>query len=115
MSQSSQGGEMSQSSQGGEELRLGVLVHNEGDEVGVAIRDLESGDVLAGWLDSERRAPVVVAEPVPFGHKVALVDIDEGANVTEYSVRIGLSRHRISRGELVHVHNLRSARWQQSD
>ncbi len=105
---------MSQSPQAGDQLQLGVLVHNEGDDVGVAIRDLERGEVLAGWLDSERRAPVVVAEPVPFGHKVALVDIEEGADVTEYSVRVGLSRQRISRGELVHVHNLRSARWQQS-
>lgn len=106
---------MSQSRQAVEDqLQLGVLVHNEGDDVGVAIRDLESGEVLAGWLDSERRAPVIVTESVPFGHKVALTDIAEGAEVTEYAVRIGLSRQRISRGELVHTHNLRSARWPQS-
>ena len=48
--------------------------------------------MLAGWLDSERRAPVIVTEPIPFGHKLALGDIAERAEVTEYAVRIGLSR-----------------------
>ena len=106
---------MLQSGQSDEhQVQLGVLVHSEGDDVGVAIRDLEAGEVLAGWLDTERRAPVTVIERVPFGHKVALEDIAEGAEVTEYAVRIGLSRQRIARGELVHTHNLRSARWPQS-
>lgn len=92
--------------------RLGVLVHDEGDDVGVAIRDLEPGEVLAGWLDSNRRAPVAVKETIPFGHKVALTDIPESQAVKEYKVRIGVSRRQIKRGEMVHTHNLRSARWQ---
>ena len=97
-----------------DEPRLGVLVHNEGDDVGVAIRDLDVGETVAGWLDSERRALVAVREPVAFGHKVALDDMEEGAEVTEYGVRIGITRKPIKRGDLVHTHNLRSARWPQS-
>lgn len=93
---------------------LSVLVHNEGDDVGVAITDLMPGEVAAGWLDSGRRATIVVGEVIPLGHKLALSDLDEGADVIEYAVRIAVTRARITRGQHVHTHNVRSARWQQS-
>ena len=101
----------------GDETRgdaLDVLVHNEGDDVGVAIHDLEPGEVLAGWLDSERRERIPVKEAVLLGHKVALRDLAEGADVIEYSVRVAHTRCAIERGAYVHTHNVRSARWQQS-
>ncbi len=93
---------------------LAVLVHNEGDDVGVAITDLMPGDVVAGWLDSGRRQTIVVSEVIPLGHKVSLVDLAEGADVNEYTVRIAVTRAPIARGHHVHTHNVRSARWQQS-
>jgi (2R)-sulfolactate sulfo-lyase subunit alpha len=91
------------------------LVHNEGDHVGVAVQDVEPGRRRAVYLDSDREVQVEVVEPVPLGHKVALADLDEGASVVEYEVRVGLTRRRVRRGELVHVHNLRSARWRSSE
>jgi (2R)-sulfolactate sulfo-lyase subunit alpha len=51
---------------------------------------------------------------VPLGHKFALRDIDEGADVIEYGVRVAVASRPIRKGEHVHVHNVRSARWQQS-
>lgn len=102
---------MSEATEGG---GLAVLVHNEGDDVGVAITDLLPGEVLAGWLDSQRRDRVLVTEAIPLGHKVALTDLAEGADVTEYSQRIAVTRAPIARGQHVHTHNVRSARWQQS-
>jgi (2R)-sulfolactate sulfo-lyase subunit alpha len=94
--------------------KLAVLVHNEGDDVAVAIRELEPGEVLAGWLDSERRQQVLVTEAIPLGHKVALRDLDAGVDVIEYGVRIAHTRGPIACGAHVHTHNVRSARWQQS-
>jgi len=52
-----------------------------------------------------------VREPVPLGHKVALADLEAGARVVEYRVPVGVTKAAVRRGELVHVHNLRSARW----
>lgn len=101
-------------SSAGSGSKVAVLVHNEGDHVGVAVTDLAPGEVLAGWLDSQRREQIAVNEPVMFGHKVALVDLASGADVTEYGVRIAVTRNAISRGDLVHTHNVRSARWHQS-
>jgi (2R)-sulfolactate sulfo-lyase subunit alpha len=91
------------------------LVHNEGDHVGVAVQDVEPGRRRAVYLDSDREVEVEVTEPVPLGHKVALTNLDAGADVIEYEVRVGLTRRPVRRGELVHVHNLRSARWERSE
>jgi (2R)-sulfolactate sulfo-lyase subunit alpha len=90
------------------------LVHNEGDHVAVAVRDVEPTTARIVYMDSDREATVEVVEPVPLGHKVALTDLDGGADVIEYGVRVGLTRQAIGAGRHVHVHNIRSARWEQS-
>jgi (2R)-sulfolactate sulfo-lyase subunit alpha len=90
------------------------LVHNEGDHVAVAVQDVAPGDREAVYMDSDRAITVTVLEPVPLGHKVALCDLDEGAEIIEYGVRVGLTRQAIKTGQMLHVHNMRSARWQNS-
>lgn len=44
---------------------------------------------------------------VPFGHKVALRPIAEGAAVVKYGVAIGIATAPIAAGDHVHVHNCR--------
>lgn len=90
------------------------LAHNEGDHVAVAVQDVEPGEGRVVYMDSERAVGLAVLERVPLGHKVALTELAEGADVIEYGVRIGLTRKPIKQGQLVHVHNLRSARWEKS-
>ena len=90
------------------------LVHNEGDEVAVAVTDVTPGSAGVRYLDSGREGRIEVAEPIPLGHKVALQDLAEGAGVREYGVRVAITRAPIARGALAHVHNLRSARWEAS-
>jgi (2R)-sulfolactate sulfo-lyase subunit alpha len=92
----------------------GFLAHREGDSVAVAVRDLPAGPASGGYLSDPATIEVELADPVPLGHKFALVDIAEGADVVEYGVRIGLAVKDIARGDYVHVHNVRSARWQSS-
>jgi len=91
------------------------LVHNEGDQVGVAVHDVEPGPRQAVYMDSDRAAEITVGEAVPLGHKAALADIGDDVEVVEYGVVIGRSRGPIARGRMVHVHNLRSARWEASE
>jgi (2R)-sulfolactate sulfo-lyase subunit alpha len=90
------------------------LVHNEGDEVAVAVTDVAPGVAGVRYLDSGREGSVEVLEPIPLGHKVALNDLPAGAGVREYGVRIAVTRAPIHKGALAHVHNLRSARWETS-
>ncbi len=93
---------------------LGFLVHNEGDHVGVAVEDVNPGKAMAVYMDSHREDAVDVIEAIPLGHKVALADMARDENVIEYGVLVGKTRAAIKRGQLVHVHNMRSARWEAS-
>lgn len=92
----------------------GFLAHREGDNVAVAVRDLAPGEVEGGYLKGPEAVVVEVASEVPLGHKFALRPIAEGDAVVEYGVRTGIATRPIGVGEHVHVHNVRSARWQTS-
>lgn len=91
------------------------LAHRAGDHVAVATRDLSPGTAEGAILqDSSDAIKVEVREQIPLGHKLALVDRRAGDAVIEYGVQIGIATTDIHRGSHVHVHNLRSARWQNS-
>lgn len=87
------------------------LAHRDGDNVAVAVRDLVPGPIQGGYLAGPDAAGVELLNDVPLGHKFALADIAEGADIVEYGLRTGLARQAIRRGEYVHTHNVRSARW----
>jgi len=90
------------------------LVHEEGDDVAVAVRDTEPGTVRGAYLKSAQSFELEVCAPIPLGHKVALRQLNEDEHVIEYGVPIGTARHAIAQGDHVHTHNVRSARWQNS-
>lgn len=94
--------------------RPDFLAHRGGDAVAVAVRDLEPGPAQGGYLDSEATESVQLTNSVPLGHKLALRDVAAGEDVIEYGIRIGVASADISRGDYVHTHNIRSARWQNS-
>lgn len=93
----------------------GLLAHRKGDDVAVAVRDLEAGSTSVAFLDATDTTIASVSESIPLGHKVALRDLAVGAEVIEYGVPIGVLTQPVSAGSLVHVHNLRSARWPATD
>lgn len=73
------------------------------DNVGVVIRDLRPGrDIM---VDDLR---IAVRDPIPFGHKIALLPIEPGAAVIKFGVPIGKAKMAIERGEHVHIHNIAS-------
>jgi (2R)-sulfolactate sulfo-lyase subunit alpha len=88
------------------------LIHNQGDDVGVATEDIGSGEQVTGvYMDTEETISVSARGDIPLGHKIAVKDIPKDGVVTEYRVKIGLAREPIAAGDYVHVHNIRSARW----
>lgn len=90
------------------------LAHRAGDDVAVAVRDAEPGESPGAYLDDGTRVRIAVRTAIPLGHKVALRDLAAGEPVTEYGETIGLARAAIAKGDHVHTHNVRSARWQHS-
>ncbi len=70
------------------------------DTVAVALRALDAGEQVLG---------VRTATAIPQGHKVALVELPEGAVVAKYGQPIGRARTAIRPGDHVHSHNLATA------
>ena len=79
------------------------------DNVAVALHDLAAGVPLS-FADHAVDAAICTREPIPFGHKVALVFIPVGDQVIKYGAPIGLTTTDIAPGQHVHVHNLQSVR-----
>jgi altronate hydrolase len=71
------------------------------DNVAVALADLPAGmRILAGG------AEVVLKEPAPAGHKVALRAMEAGETVFRYGQAIGRTRVAVAAGVHVHAHNV---------
>jgi (2R)-sulfolactate sulfo-lyase subunit alpha len=88
------------------------LIHNQGDDVAVAIRDVSEGsDVVAVAMDTGTDFSIITSGRIPLGHKIALKDLPEGSEVRKYGIRIGTTTADIVAGDHVHTHNLRSSRW----
>lgn len=82
-----------------------VLVISERDNVATALEPLEPGHPL-----DVRGATIVVRDPIPRGHKVALAAIAPGKPVLKYGSPIGLASAAIAPGCHVHTHNVSSSR-----
>jgi (2R)-sulfolactate sulfo-lyase subunit alpha len=89
------------------------IVHDEGDSVGVVVVEgVAAGQELAGWvMDQDKTVASRALADIPIGHKIALVDIPEGATVIKYGHDIGRTVAPIRAGEHAHVHNIKTKRW----
>ena len=80
-----------------------IRIH-EDDNVVVAINTLAAGTVVdLGTVQ------VTAAEEIPAGHKMAIKDIANGADVTKYGFRIGNAKEDIKAGQWIHTHNVKTA------
>lgn len=76
---------------------------NEKDSVAVALENLEAGGTYN--IDSQS---LTLVDNIPFGHKVALKDIEKGEDVIKYGQPIGHALTKIKTGEHVHTHNIKT-------
>ncbi|NOX56189.1 MAG: UxaA family hydrolase [Planctomycetes bacterium] len=88
------------------------IVHEADDTVGVMTVDVKKGQSLTGWnMTSDKTIRTKAAQDIPLGHKIALVDIPKGQPVIKYGESIGVATKPIKKGQHVHTHNLKTARW----
>lgn len=77
---------------------------NKNDNVAITVCDLAAGEKI-----SLEAITVVVREPVPAYHKVAIETIESNAEVIRYGVPIGKATQRIAQGYHVHLQNMQSS------
>lgn len=68
-------------------------------DIPVKIRDKKGNEQL-----------IISKGNIPYGHKIALCDIDKGMQITKYGEEIGQATANIKIGEYVHIHNIESIR-----
>ena len=86
-----------------------ALIMHPKDNVATAVDELQSGDEVRVSGGGEIRT-LAAAEAIPFGFKIALVEIPPGATILKYGETIGKAGRLIAKGTLVHVHNLEGTR-----
>jgi altronate dehydratase small subunit len=84
-----------------------AILIDKKDNVATALRQLEKGDSVPVGVE-DRSVSIVLSQDIPFGHKFALTDIQQGEAVIKYGEAIGLATKQIRQGEHVHVHNVES-------
>lgn len=77
---------------------------NENDNVIVALKEMKKGEKI-----SLENTEIEALETIPAGHKMAVKDICEGADVIKYGFRIGTVKEDIKAGQWVHTHNIKTA------
>lgn len=86
-----------------------VYVIDARDNVGSAVLEtLSAGDEVG--TNGAVTVTLKANSDVPFGHKIALVDIPKGGTVMKYGLSIGNALIDIKKGDHVHVHNVESNR-----
>jgi (2R)-sulfolactate sulfo-lyase subunit alpha len=88
------------------------LMHEDRDNVGVAVTDIPRGASVSGRSIHGKAKPRVKAlMDIPLGHKIALRDFAAGDTIVKYGCDIGKVVAPIKRGAHVHVHNVKTKRW----
>ncbi len=88
---------------------IDAIMLSEKDSVATALRELAPGAEARVGVGEEVIA-VPVAQPIAFGHKLAVRGIPRGADVLKYGEVIGRATDDIGAGVHVHVHNVESLR-----
>lgn len=87
-----------------------VFVVEKTDNVGTAVGEPIRANEVVGTEGRVTDVTVTARADIPYGHKIALVDIPKGAQVTKYGLSIGTALEDIKAGDHVHIHNVESNR-----
>lgn len=90
----------------GDKERKIALVIDKKDNVGVALTDFISGETCYVVEEDGNAYQIILTEPIKFGHKFALKDLQSGEPVIKYGEEIGNVIGFIQKGGWIHNHNM---------
>ncbi len=62
-------------------------------------------------MENDKSVKIQSKNEISLGHKIAMVDLNEGDTVLKYGHDIGKVVKEIKKGEHVHVHNVKTKKW----
>ena len=90
-----------------------IIIHDEKDNVGVVvINQISPEQDCACWImENDKTIKIQSVDEIQLGHKIAMVDLNEGDTILKYGHDIGKVVKSIKKGEHVHVHNVKTKKW----
>ena len=62
-------------------------------------------------MENDKSVKIQSKNDIQLGHKIAMVDLNEGDTILKYGHDIGKVIKSIKKGEHVHVHNVKTKKW----
>lgn len=88
-------------------MKINALMLDPKDNVVTCVRDVAAGEKVC-YRNGEEFLEVDAKENIPFGHKIALENLEQEAEVYKYGELIGKTTRQIERGCLVDHTNIYS-------
>jgi (2R)-sulfolactate sulfo-lyase subunit alpha len=90
-----------------------IIIHDEKDNVGVVVIDKTKAnqDCNCWIMENDKTVSIKSLNEISLGHKIAMVDLNEGDTILKYGHDIGKVIKSIKKGEHVHVHNVKTKKW----
>lgn len=80
---------------------------SEKDNVSTVLNDVAAGQQVIMKYKGQEIASIQCNHDIPFGHKIAILDIAQGEKVVKYGEAIGCATQAIKKGDWVHIHNVK--------
>lgn len=86
-------------------IKYGIKINSK-DNVVTLVMDVKKGEeVIVKFKKKEEK--YIVNENIPFGHKIAVKNINTGDDVIKFGCKIGEAYKNIITGDWVHIHNIK--------
>ena len=86
-----------------------LLIMDMNDNIGIIKQEVSKGQKIL-IRNSELDVLIEAKEDIPFGFKIAIKDINQKDIIYKYGEAIGMASAPISKGDMVHVHNVEGLR-----
>ena len=90
-----------------------IIIHDEKDNVGVVVIEkiTQNQDCNCWIMENDKSVKIQSKNDIQLGHKIAMVDLNEGDTILKYGHDIGKVVDTIKKGDHVHVHNVKTKKW----
>ncbi len=90
-----------------------IIIHDEKDNVGVVVIEkiTQNQDCNCWIMENDKSVKIQSKNDIQLGHKIAMIDLNEGDTILKYGHDIGKVVKSIKKGEHVHVHNVKTKKW----
>ncbi len=92
------------------EQKYGLKVNPKDNVATLFANGIEKGDEIIVRDKAGNAETIRTLTAIPYGHKIAVFDINQGDAIIKYGEKLGEATAPIRKGEHVHVHNLDSVR-----